>query len=144
MYAASNKAFDDADIAVMAAAVADYSPVEQAKEKIKKNDEHLILELKRTKDILKSLGEKKKKEQVLVGFALETQDEKEYALKKLKSKNADMIVLNSLKDAGAGFGHDTNKVTIFEKGGQEFNFPVKPKDEVAKDIVDTIIRLYYA
>ncbi|NOT51014.1 MAG: bifunctional phosphopantothenoylcysteine decarboxylase/phosphopantothenate--cysteine ligase CoaBC [Chitinophagaceae bacterium] len=144
MYDASNEAFDKADIAVMAAAVADYSPVVTAKEKIKKNDQHLTIELTKTKDILKSLGEKKKKEQVLVGFALETENEKENAISKLKRKNADMIVLNSLKDAGAGFKKDTNKVTIFEKGGQEFSFPVKSKEDVAKDIVDTIIRLYYA
>src|SRR5436190_654734 len=83
---------------------------------------------------------KKKKGQVLVGFALETENEKEYALDKLKKKNADMIVLNSLKEEGAGFGHDTNKVTIFEKGGQAFSFPLKSKEAVAKDIVDTIIR----
>lgn len=144
MYAASNEAFDKADLAIMAAAVADYSPAAVANEKIKKNDQHLTIELTRTKDILKSLGEKKKREQVLVGFALETENGKKNAMDKLKRKNADMIVLNSLKDAGAGFKRDTNKVTIFEKGGQEFSFPVKSKQAVAKDIVDTIIRLYYA
>jgi len=81
---------------------------------------------------------------VLVGFALETENEKENAKEKLEKKNADLIVLNSLKDAGAGFGHDSNKVTIFGKEGQEFSFPLKSKEAVAKDIVDTIIRLYYA
>ncbi len=144
MYRASNDAFERMDIAVMAAAVADYSPIEQAKEKIKKKEETLTIELTKTKDILKSLGEKKKTGQVLVGFALETNNEKQHAMEKLQSKNADMIVLNSLNDIGAGFGYDTNKITIFEKGGQEFTFDTKSKNEVAKDIVDTIIRLYYA
>jgi phosphopantothenoylcysteine decarboxylase / phosphopantothenate---cysteine ligase len=143
MYNACQEVFDKADIAIMAAAVADYSPVTTAKEKIKKED-GLTIELAKTKDILKSLGEKKKTGQVLVGFALETTDEKPNALEKLKRKNADMIVLNSLNDAGAGFGHDTNKITIFEKGGEEINFNSKSKTEVAKDIVDTMIRLYYA
>ena len=144
MYAAANEIFDKADIAVMAAAVADYTPVTKAGEKIKKNEEKITLELAKTKDILKSLGEKKKPGQVLVGFALETNNEKENALDKLKKKKADMIVLNSLRDEGAGFGHDTNKITIFDKGGQEFDFAKKTKEEAAKDIVDTIIRLYYA
>ena len=144
MYAATNKLFEKADITVMAAAIADYSPVIQAADKIKKTDDKLTIELEKTKDILKSLGEKKKPGQVLVGFALETNNEKGYALEKLKNKKADMIILNSLKDAGAGFGHDTNKITIFDKGGQEFDFITKTKEEVAKDIVDTLIRLYYA
>ena len=144
MYRASNDVFENMDIAVMAAAVADYSPVEKAKEKIKKKEDILTIELAKTKDILKSLGEKKKAGQVLVGFALETNNEKQHAMEKLQNKNADMIVLNSLNDTGAGFGHDTNKITIFEKSGQEFAFETKLKNEVAKDIVDTIIRLYYA
>lgn len=144
MYKAANDIFLKTDIAVMAAAVADYSPASPAKEKMKKKEETLTVELVKTKDILKSLGEKKKNGQVLVGFALETTNEKQHALDKLKNKNADMIVLNSLNDAGAGFGHDTNKVTIFEKGGQEFTFATKSKKTVAKDIVDTIISLYYA
>ena len=144
MYRATNDAFQQTDIAVMAAAVADYSPIEQVKEKIKKKEETLTIELTKTKDILKSLGEKKRAGQVLVGFALETNNEKHYAMEKLQRKNADMIILNSLNDKGAGFGHDTNKITIFEKSGQEFAFETKLKNEVAKDIVDTIIRLYYA
>jgi phosphopantothenoylcysteine decarboxylase/phosphopantothenate--cysteine ligase len=116
----------------------------KAQQKINKTGDNLSLELGTTKDILKSLGEKKKKGQVLVGFALETNNERSYALDKLKKKNADLIVMNSLNDPGAGFGHDTNKITIFEKGGREFGFDTKPKTEVAKDIVDTITNLYYA
>jgi len=143
MYKASNDIFGKTDIAVMAAAVADYSPVTTENEKIRKTEEKFTLELTKTKDILKSLGEKKKPGQVVVGFALETTNEKQNALDKLLKKNADLIVLNSLMDEGAGFGYDTNKITIFEKGGQEFSFPRKSKMDVAKDIVDTIIRLYY-
>ena len=143
MYKACRNVFDQVDIAIMTAAVADYTPVTKAKEKIKKTGDNLTVELTKTKDILKSLGEIKKKSQVLVGFALETNNEKGYALDKLKKKNADMIILNSLNDAGAGFGYDTNKITIFEKGGQEFTFDIKSKAEVAKDIVDTITGLYY-
>ena len=144
MYKASTDAFNTADMAIMAAAVADYTPVNPEKEKIKKKEEYFTLELTRTKDILKSLGEKKNAGQVLIGFALETYNERKFAIEKLQRKQADMIIMNSLNDAGAGFGLDTNKITIFEKGGQEFNFEIKSKTEVAKDIVDTIIRLYYA
>ena len=144
MFAACNTIFAETDIAIMAAAVADYTPVTVAEEKIKKKENNLTLELTKTKDILKSLGEKKKKGQIIVGFALETNNEKENALEKLKRKNADILVLNSLNDAGAGFGYDTNKVTIFGKEGKEFNFSTKSKTEVAKDIVDTMIHLYYA
>ena len=144
MFSVCNELFDKTDLAIMAAAVADYAPVAIAEEKIKKNEEELVLRLKKTKDILKSLGEKKTANQVLVGFALETNDEKDHAKEKLRKKNADMMVLNSLNDAGAGFGHDTNKITIFDKSGQEFNFETKSKTNVAKDIIDTIIRIYYA
>ena len=98
----------------------------------------------KTKDILKALGEKKKKGQILVGFALETNNEEAYANQKLKEKNADLIVLNSLNDTGAGFGYDTNKITIFERGGKVYKFETKSKSEVAKDIIDTITQLYYA
>jgi len=144
MYEATGKAFEKADLAIMSAAVADYTPVKTASQKIKKKEDTLQLELKKTKDILKNLGEKKKKGQVLIGFALETNDEVENAREKLQKKNADMIVMNSLNDAGAGFGYDTNKITIFDKSGEEIAFDTKSKTEVAKDIVDTIIRLYYA
>ena len=135
--------FPSADIAVMSAAVADYTPVETAPEKIKKTSGTLVIELTKTKDILKSLGQLKKDGQLLVGFALETANERQYALDKLASKNADLIVLNSLKDEGAGFGYDTNKVTIFEKGGNEHVYDRKPKQQVAKDIVDRIVNMLY-
>lgn len=143
MYNACLKSFKDSDIGVMAAAVADYTPAKAEKEKIKKNSKGILLELKQTKDILKTLGEKKKSRQVLVGFALETSDERKNALGKLKRKNADLIVLNSLNENNNVFGSDMNKVTIFEKGGKEFQFEAKSKQDVAKDIVDTIIQLFY-
>jgi phosphopantothenoylcysteine decarboxylase/phosphopantothenate--cysteine ligase len=134
MYEACIDRFDNTDIAIMSAAVADYTPVKMAAEKIKKTEDTFNIELTKTKDILKSLGEKKKHNQVLVGFAL----------KKIKQKNADIIILNSLNDAGAGFGYDTNKITIFDKNGQEYFFDTKPKNEVAKDIVNTIIQYTHA
>ena len=144
MFEACASNFKTADIGIMAAAVADYTPVNPEKEKIKKKEDSVSLQLKPTTDILKTLGAKKKNKQVLVGFALETSNEKENALAKLKNKNADLIVLNSLKDEDAGFDVGTNKITIFEKGGKEFHFTTKSKQEVAKDIVDTIIQLHYA
>jgi len=144
MYNACHEIFGKTDLAIMSAAVADYTPVKKAAQKIKKEENNLNLELTKTKDILKSLGTIKTKNQVLVGFALETVNEKEYALQKLSEKNADMIVLNSLNDSGAGFGHDTNKITIFQRGGGELRFETKSKDDVAKDIVDVIINSYYA
>ncbi|HEV7333658.1 MAG TPA: bifunctional phosphopantothenoylcysteine decarboxylase/phosphopantothenate--cysteine ligase CoaBC [Flavisolibacter sp.] len=129
------------DIAVMAAAVADYTPTEVAGQKIKKSGEELTLTLRKTKDILAALGQKKQNGQVLVGFALETNNEKEGALKKLAEKNADLIVLNSLRDEGAGFGHDTNKATLFLKNGEVKSIALKSKKALAKDIVDTITNL---
>lgn len=136
--------FTDADIAIMAAAVADYTPAVTAPEKIKKNEGALTIELVKTKDILKTLGAQKKKGQLLVGFALETNNEREHALAKLVQKNADIIVLNSLKDAGAGFAYDTNKITIFAKDGGERVYEQKSKQQVAADIVDTIVKMLYA
>ncbi len=143
MFEACHKLFDQMDISIMAAAVADYAPVVRANEKIKKKETNLELTLTKTKDILKSLGERKKEKQILVGFALETTNEKQNALEKLEKKNADMIVLNSLNDTGAGFGLDTNKVTIFLREGKEFHFETKSKDQVAKDIAETLIQSYY-
>ena len=144
MYAACEKVFASTDIAVMSAAVADYTPVNFVDEKIKKTEPAFTLTLTKTTDILKSLGAKKKKGQLLIGFALETNNEQENALKKLESKNADLIVLNSLKDEGAGFGHDTKKITIFDKQGNEYRFDTKSKKAVAIDIVNTIIQLLHA
>jgi phosphopantothenoylcysteine decarboxylase/phosphopantothenate--cysteine ligase len=144
MFDACLKAFPDTDIAVMAAAVADYTPAVVAKEKIKKKTDTFNLELVKTKDILQSLGQQKTKDQVVVGFALENTNEKEYAINKLKTKHADLIVLNSLNDEGAGFGYDTNKITIFEKSGNQLSYERKPKQQVAKDIVDRIATLIYA
>ncbi len=144
MWEACQSVFPSADITVMSAAVADYTSLQKAPEKIKKKEERLIVELTKTRDILKSLGEIKKKGQVLVGFALETNNERANALEKLEKKNADLIVLNSMNDEGAGFAGDSNKVTIFSKEGNEFQFDTKSKQEVAVDIVDTIIKLHYA
>jgi phosphopantothenoylcysteine decarboxylase/phosphopantothenate--cysteine ligase len=142
MFDACEVAFASADLTVMAAAVADYSPATVAAEKIKKQSGTLEMVLNKTKDILKFLGEQKKPGQVLIGFALETNNEKEHAAAKLQSKNLDAIVLNSLKDKGAGFGGDTNKVTIICRSGKEKNIPLKSKKETAKDIVSFIIEHY--
>ena len=141
MYEACMVIFEKVDIAIMSAAVADYTPVAIANEKIKKKEEVFTIELTKTKDILKSLGGVKRKNQFLVGFALESTNEKAYALGKLKAKNADMMVLNSLKDKGAGFGINTNKITIFDKAENEYHFETKSKVNVATDIVNTIIKL---
>ena len=140
MYNACIDIFPQKDITVMAAAVADYTPGEFSERKIKKTEEVFTLTLKRTIDILKVLGDKKSKDQVLVGFALETNNEKENALSKLEKKNIDLIILNSLNEEGAGFGIDTNKIAIFDKRGNEFHFETKSKKLVARDIVNTIIQ----
>jgi phosphopantothenoylcysteine decarboxylase / phosphopantothenate---cysteine ligase len=139
MFTAATKAFKTSDVAIMSAAVADYTPVVVANQKIKKQEDSFEIKLTKTKDILKQVGLSKTNKQIVVGFALETNNEKEYALKKLKEKNADFIVLNSLQDAGAGFGGDMNKVTIFDKAKNELRFDMKTKEAVAKDIVDIIV-----
>ncbi|QWT85011.1 bifunctional phosphopantothenoylcysteine decarboxylase/phosphopantothenate--cysteine ligase CoaBC [Chryseobacterium sp. PCH239] len=128
--------YESVDIGIASAAVADYAPKEVAKEKIKKNDENLTIELVKNPDILKTMGEKKT-HQFLVGFALETQNEEENAKGKLEKKNLDMIVLNSLRDEGAGFKNDTNKIKIFTKTEKK-EFNLKSKDEVAKDILNFV------
>ncbi|AZA78436.1 bifunctional phosphopantothenoylcysteine decarboxylase/phosphopantothenate--cysteine ligase CoaBC [Chryseobacterium sp. G0186] len=128
--------YDRIDIGIASAAVADYAPKEIAKEKIKKNDENLTIELVKNPDILKTMGEKKT-HQFLVGFALETQNEEENAKGKLEKKNLDMIVLNSLRDEGAGFKNDTNKIKIFTKTEKK-EFNLKSKGEVAKDILNFV------
>ncbi|MFY8109831.1 MAG: bifunctional phosphopantothenoylcysteine decarboxylase/phosphopantothenate--cysteine ligase CoaBC [Bacteroidia bacterium] len=129
--------FKETDIAIMSAAVADYTPVLKSDIKIKKQEETFTIELTKTKDILKHLGTIKDK-QILVGFALETNNEEENALKKLHSKNLDFIVLNSLQHEGAGFGHSTNRISILKKSGEKLDFPLKTKEEVAKDIVEQV------
>ncbi len=138
MYNACMEEFSSCAIAIMSAAVADYTPVAAAEQKLKKTEISFQIELKRTKDILGSLGAVKKPKQWLVGFALETNNEKEYAIGKMKAKNADMIVLNSLNDEGAGFGADTNKISIFDKKENEYSFSLKSKAEVATDIIETL------
>ncbi len=144
MFNACLQIFPGMDIAVMSAAVADYTIADPSQEKIKKNADKINIELKKTTDILKLMGEIKRSNQFLAGFALETNNEKEFALKKLNSKNADIIVLNSLNDVAAGFGHDTNKITIFDKAGNEYPFETKSKTAVATDIVNTILKISHA
>ncbi|MBL7841315.1 MAG: bifunctional phosphopantothenoylcysteine decarboxylase/phosphopantothenate--cysteine ligase CoaBC [Cyclobacteriaceae bacterium] len=143
MYEACVAVFPQTDIAVLAAAVADYRPTVKADQKIKKKDENLTIELTKTRDIAASLGKIKQK-QVVVGFALETEHEQDNALKKLESKNFDLIVLNSLNDAGAGFGHDTNKITMIDRSGSVKKFDLKSKKEVARDIVSAILEKVHA
>ena len=143
MYNAVHENFDNCDIAILSAAVADYKPKFVADKKIKKKDSTLTLELEKTKDILGSLGKIKEK-QLLVGFALETNNELENAIGKLKSKNLDLIVLNSLNDEGAGFGGATNKVTIIDKNENSVNYSLKSKADVAKDIMQNILKQYHA
>lgn len=140
MYTACSSIFPSSDITVLSAAVADYKPVHKADQKIKKKEDTLVLELTKTKDIAASLGKLKQPGQVLVGFALETEQEQANALKKLESKNFDLIVLNSLNDTGAGFGFDTNKITIIDRNQQVQKFELKSKNEVAADIVKAIIQ----
>ena len=135
--------YSNCDIAILSAAVADYRPVVVASEKIKKKDSELHIKLEKTRDILATLGERKK-DQFLVGFALETENELENAKTKLKKKNLDLIVLNSLRDKGAGFKGDTNKVTLIDKDNKEYPFSVKPKTEVARDILEFIIEKLHA
>jgi phosphopantothenoylcysteine decarboxylase/phosphopantothenate--cysteine ligase len=139
MYEASQSAFEKSDIIILAAAVADYTPAVVADKKIKKKEDTFNIELTKTTDIAKTLGQQKRSDQLMVGFALETDNEVENALGKIKSKNLDMIVLNSLQNAGAGFGHDTNKISIIKRDGTMIDFDLKSKQDVAQDIVDEIV-----
>lgn len=139
MYQAAVKAFDTSDGAVMCAAVADYTPEHYADRKLKKNDDDLFIRLRRTKDIAAELG-RRKEGRILVGFALETDDEEAHAREKLSRKNFDFVVLNSLRDTGAGFRGDTNKVTLIDAEGSEA-LPLLTKQEVAKRIAEKIERL---
>jgi len=141
MYDAAVQAFKNADGAIMCAAVADFTLKEKLNQKTKRGNENWNLELTPTKDIAAELGRLKSEDQLLVGFALETNNERANALQKLKKKNLDFIVLNSLNDQGAGFGGNTNKITILEKGNKIQDFELKSKDEVARDIVAKIVEL---
>lgn len=143
MYNEVHKYFSDCHIAILSAAVADYTPVHVGQEKIKKKTEDFTLELTKTKDILGSLGQIKR-EQFLVGFALETENEVENAKEKLKSKNLDLIVLNSLRDPGAGFASDTNKITLINENGIFQEFDLKAKAAVAEDIFNYIVEHKHA
>ena len=139
MYTQAHTYFKSVDIAIASAAVADYKPKNVASSKIKKASSTLSLELEKTKDILASLGALKS-HQLLVGFALETNDEVPNAIKKLKSKNLDLIVLNSLNDKGAGFGGKSNKVTLIDKNLVQTEFPLKSKADVAQDIMNELLK----
>ncbi|MCM1292628.1 MAG: bifunctional phosphopantothenoylcysteine decarboxylase/phosphopantothenate--cysteine ligase CoaBC [Bacteroides sp.] len=133
--------FPQSDIAIMCAAVADYAPAEKAEHKIKREKSDVpVIQLVKNPDIAATLGSKKHSGQILVGFALETDNEHENALEKLRRKNLDMIVLNSLRDANSGFGTDTNKVTIIDRDGSEEKLPLMTKADVAVDILDNIIK----
>lgn len=139
MFQACEAVFPEAHIVVLSAAVADYKPKERADQKIKKKDETFTLELTKTTDIAATLGKQKKSGQVVVGFALETEQELQHAMQKLESKNFDLIVLNSLNNSGAGFGHDTNQITIIGRNKKTQEFDLKSKKEVAVDIVNAVI-----
>ena len=140
MHAAALQAFPEMDVAILSAAVADYCPEAAAEQKIKHEEgENLTLVLTPNPDIAATLGKMKKPGQKIIGFALETNDEESNAIKKLVQKNLDYIVLNSLQDKGAGFGHDTNKVTILSRNGEKRSFGLKTKKEVARDIINTTL-----
>ena len=143
MYDACHEFYNSVDVAIAAAAVADYRPKNVANQKIKKNDATFSIELEKTKDILASLGEQKKN-QFLIGFALETENEIEHAKQKIQKKNLDLIVLNSLNDEGAGFGKATNKVTFISKEFAIEPKELKSKEEVAQDIINKVIQFYDA
>ena len=138
MYAASAEAFPTTDLMILNAAVADYTPAHPADQKIKKNESAFSLELTKTTDIAATLGSQKRADQLMMGFALETNNEHENALGKLHRKNLDWIVLNSLRDSGAGFGHDTNKITVMDRAGQVRSFDLKTKEEVADDLLTLV------
>jgi phosphopantothenoylcysteine decarboxylase/phosphopantothenate--cysteine ligase len=138
MYEAAAAVAPMADVWVFAAAVADYRPATVAAEKIKKAGETLTLELVKNVDIAATLGETKRPEQFAVGFALETTNELAHALDKLHRKKFDLVVLNSLRDAGAGFGHDTNKVSVLDRAGQVLTFELQAKTELARRLVQLV------
>ncbi len=136
MLQACEKYFPTTNGAILAAAVADYTVENVSETKMKRTENEMVLKLKPTTDIAAALGKMKTEQQILVGFALETNNEMENAIGKLKRKNLDFIVLNSLNDQGAGFATDTNKISIIDKNNKITNFELKPKNKVALDIVD--------
>jgi len=144
MLSACTNNFAQSNIIIMSAAVADYTPAHVSSQKIKKKDDEFNITLKKTTDILLTLGQMKTPEQILVGFALETNNEEENALYKLRKKNLDLIILNSLQDEGAGFKKDTNKITTFNRAEEKMTYELKSKAEVAKDICSAILKLYKA
>ena len=139
MFRAAKARFEAAQIIILAAAVADYKPAHPSDQKLKKSSDSLTIELVKTTDIAETLGKQKKDQQIMVGFALETTNEKSNAADKLKRKNFDLIVLNSLNDAGAGFSYDTNKITILNRHNEETEYALKSKKEVALDILEAIV-----
>lgn len=141
MYEACIAHFEQCDAAVMAAAVADYTPKGKANQKLKRQSKEMTLTLKSTRDIAATLGQQKRDDQLLVGFALESEDAIEHAQKKLVKKNLDLIVFNSLSEAGAGFNHDTNKVSLIDRDNNIQKFELKSKREVARDIVERMIAM---
>jgi phosphopantothenoylcysteine decarboxylase/phosphopantothenate--cysteine ligase len=141
MHKVSLSRFEDCDGAIMAAAVADYAPVEKSTRKLKREKGNYTVEFQPNPDIAAALGEMKRENQVLIGFALETDNEEANAEKKLRRKNLDFIVLNSLREEGAGFQHDTNKIVIIDKSGETFRYSLKSKYKVAHDIVAKLISI---
>lgn len=139
MFEAVQKHFSESHIVILAAAVADYTPMHVADKKIKKKEDVFNIELTKTVDIAATLGKQKQRTQLIVGFALETDNELENAKGKLERKNFDFIVLNSLQDKGAGFRYDTNKIKILDKEGNQYDFDLKPKQEVAEDILNIVL-----
>jgi flavoprotein len=139
MYRAVMQHFAESDVAVFCAAVADFTPTVAADRKIKRKTDDLVIRLKPTQDIAAAAGRQKRQGQFIVGFALETDDEEANAVDKMQRKNLDMIVLNSLNDQGAGFGYDTNKVTVIERNGQRTDLPLQSKTEIARRIVEAVI-----
>ncbi|MDD3567992.1 MAG: bifunctional phosphopantothenoylcysteine decarboxylase/phosphopantothenate--cysteine ligase CoaBC [Bacteroidales bacterium] len=140
MYESSTSCFSSCDAAILAAAVSDFSPKQVADEKLKREENSLQLVLEPTQDIAKALGKSKSKKQILVGFALETHDELSNAKKKIESKNLDFIILNSANEKGAGFDVDTNRITVIHRNGNSVAFDLKSKQEVAKDIVNELVK----
>ena len=139
MFEAASAEFEQQDVVIFAAAVADYTPKYVAEQKIKKQETEMVLELTRTPDIAGTLGKRKKENQLLIGFALETENELHYAMDKLDRKNFDYIILNSLNDPGAGFAHDTNKITVIDKDKNVSHFNLKSKEDVAQDIFNIVL-----